>query len=139
VDDLLLVLPREDAVILCYSQRVPRDAGIVKCKDEFLNSFASMHKVGISGSKSGGGFSRAHVKLTDEKWVPKKNNLDMVDLHIDRRGAGEDKDYLVRILKRDGDDRMFVIICGVKKGHMNRMEGQFRDSLDSFRFLNNGW
>ncbi|HYV35820.1 MAG TPA: hypothetical protein VE988_08970, partial [Gemmataceae bacterium] len=134
VDDLLLVLPKEDAVILCYSKWVGREHGIAKCKDDFLKEFKDMNKTGLS-SKQGAGWTKSKVDVNDARWPPKKGKIEMVELLLDKKTAGEDKTFLVRIVRRDNDDRVYVVICGVKRGQMHRVESQFREALDSFRLL----
>ena len=47
----------------------------------------------------------------------------------------EDKTFLVRVYKKQGDDTMYVVIAGTRRSHFARLEAQLREALDSFRLL----
>jgi hypothetical protein len=135
-DDLLLVLPADDAVVLCFAAPVSRDDGIAQCRDRFERDFRDMDRVGLF-NKVGRGLARGPslIALNSTKWPPKQGNVEMVEMQIDKRVAGEDKSFLARVAKLEGDDRMYVVIAGVRRSRYHRLEGQFREALDSFRLL----
>jgi len=136
-EDLLLVLPADDATILCFAMPVNPGEGIDRCREKFERDFRDMDKVGLF-TKSGNGLargSRPTVTVLKTDRLPRKANIDAIELRIDKRQGTEEKAFLVRIVKQLGDDRMFVVIAGVRPARWSRLEGPFREALDSFRLL----
>jgi len=69
------------------------------------------------------------------KRPPPVNGVDMREMQFDKRSGGEDKTFLVRVYKKQGDDTMYVVIAGTRRSHFARLEAQLREALDSFRLL----
>jgi Domain of unknown function (DUF4190) len=134
-DDLLLMQPADDAVVLCFAVRVGPDYGIDQCREKFERDFPSMEKVGLF-KKTGKNVLRnmpTTKSSTKQPW--KQGDTDLVEMQIDKRAGKEDKSFLVRILKARGDDRMFVVIGGSRRNRFPRLEGSIRQAIDSFRLL----
>jgi hypothetical protein len=132
--DLLLVLPSEDAVVLCFAVRLtPRDKGlgIEGCTDKALVILKEEDKLGLFVKGSKGTWPAPTVT----KRPPSDDGLERRELQIDRRSGGEDKTFLIRVYKRRGDDRFFVLVAGARRTQFSRLEPQLREVLDSFRVL----
>jgi hypothetical protein len=134
-DDLLLVLPSDDTIVLCFAVRVSPEDSLAKCRDKLEREFREMEKVGLF-HKSGRGFGRGTTMVTrSTKWPPTEGKVEMVEMLIDKNNGGEDKSFLARVIKSRGDDRMYVVIGGARRGRFARVEGQIREAMDSFRLL----
>jgi hypothetical protein len=134
-DDLLLVLPSDEAVVICFAERVSPEDGIAKCRERFEREFRDMEKVGLSNKTGRGMFRGSPVIVKDTRWPPMDGNLEKVEMQIDKRVGTEDKSFLVRIVKARGDDRMYVALGGVRRSRYPRLEKEIREALDSFRLL----
>jgi len=134
-DDLLLVLPAEDAVVLCFAMRMSPEDSIAKCRERFEREFKDMAKFGLFQKTGKGIWRGATINTKETRWPPPQGNVEMVELQVDKRAGNEDKSFLVHILKARGDDRMYVVIGGVRRNRYQRLESQLREALDSFRLL----
>jgi hypothetical protein len=133
-DDLLIVQPSEDMILLCYAERLERrNDGIEQCYDKVKNNFRKMNKVGL--------FTKQHSESlscqnSNTKRPVPVNKVHMIETQIDRKVLGEDKTFLVRVILKEGDDRMYVVITGVRRSHFSRLEARMREAMDGFRLLN---
>jgi hypothetical protein len=140
--DLLLVLPEEDAIILCYSlnDRKYRDWDIERCRLKVADEFRKQVR---DGEQLVGPFSKSaqHGSVTlfdvhDIRRPPVKDGIETAEMQIDMRKGGEDKSFLIGVFKAEGDDRIFVVIAGCHRSKFARLQPQFREALKSFRILN---
>jgi hypothetical protein len=134
-DDLLLVLPSDEAVVICFAERVNAEDGIARCQERFQREFRDMEKVGLFHNTGRGMLRGSPMIVKDTRWPPLEGNTEKVEMQIDKRAGTEDKSFLVRILKVRGDDRMYVAIGGVRRSRYLRLEKEIREALDSFRLL----
>jgi hypothetical protein len=134
-DDLLLVLPSDEAIVLCFAERVNAEDGIARCRERFEREFRDMAKVGLFNKTGRGMIRGSPMFVRDTKWPPMEGNTEKVEMQIDKRAGTEDKSFLVRIVKVRGDDRMYVAIGGVRRSRYLRLEKEIREALDSFRLL----
>jgi hypothetical protein len=134
-DDLLLVLPAEDTVVLCFAVRVSPSDDIAKCGSRVEREFPFMEKIGL--------FNRTRKNLVrDTKTTTKftkqpvpRGQAEVMELQMDKRDNGEDRSFLIQVIKSRGDDRMYVVIGGTRRGRFSRSVPQIREAMDSFRLL----
>jgi hypothetical protein len=135
-DDLLLVRPDEDAVVLCLAQQVGRDTGIEKCREEAEN-ILRRGREGLFTQRPKTFASSPLATLKTDRPLP-VNGVEMVEMLINKKVGSEDKNFLVWVLKKRGDDTMFVVIAGTRKSQFTRVEPELREALKSFRILEGG-
>jgi hypothetical protein len=133
LDDLLLVFPDEDAVVLCFTE-APVDKGIEECRDiAFRKVFEHGEKFGLFTKESKG--LRLPPRSESRSRPPPVNDVQIVEERVSKKVGSEDKTFLMRVLKKRGDNRMFVIVAGTRQSHFGRMQSTFRQMMDSFRIL----
>jgi hypothetical protein len=54
---------------------------------------------------------------------------------VDKRFGNQRRTYLVRVVKKERDDQMYVLAGGTARQRFSRLEPQIRKGLDSFRLL----
>jgi len=129
------VLPSDDAIVLCFAVPVNPNDDIDTCRERFERDFQHLEKVGLF-NKSGRVFVRAAtMNSKPSKKLPMPGNIDKVEMQIDKSAAGEDKRFLVHVVKSRGDNLMYVVIGGARRSRFPRLEGQIREVMDSFRLL----
>jgi hypothetical protein len=135
-EEVLLVVPEEDMVVLCYAERLGNPAqSIDSCRDKAVQDFKRTVKAGLFHDTSSKANRNASVTEKASKRSPAKDRLSMIEVQIDKRLASEDKSFLLRVYKMDGDDQMFVVIGGVRRSQFARLEPQLREAMDGFRIL----
>ena len=130
-DDLVLVQPKEDAVVLSFAEHVGKAPGMEECVEKAKHKLGSTQKVGLFTKATTGTWPSP----TFTKRPPPVNGVEMRELQFDKRVGSEDKTFLVRVYKKQGDDTMYVLVAGTRRSQFARLEGQLREALDSFRLL----
>jgi hypothetical protein len=132
-DDLLLVRPDEDAVVLCIAEPVQKDWGIEKCR-EIAEEMLRKGREGLFTQKSRSFTNSQPPPLKVDRPGP-VNGVEMVEMLINKKVGSEDKSFLVRVHKKRGDDTMFVVVAGTRRTLLTRIEPELREALNSFRIL----
>ena len=99
--------------------------------DGSKKAFQQTDKVGLFTQK--GKESRLNV-LKRDRPVP-VNNVEMIELVVEKKVGTEHKTFVLRVLKKKGDDRMFVVVAGTRQRNFARLEPQLRELLNTFRIL----
>lgn len=134
--DLLLVVPEEDMVVLGYADSLfDRNTGIEACRDKAVRDFKNNTRVGLFNNSGSADLRAPQTTEKETTRPPAKDKVAMIEVLLDKRLAGEDKSFLLRVYKREGDDRMFVVIGGVRRSQFVRLEPQIREAMDGFRLL----
>jgi hypothetical protein len=134
-DDLLLVRPDEDAVILCMAEPVQRDWGMETCRDK-AEEILRRGREGLFTQKSKSFINSQPPPLKVDRPAP-VNGVESVEMLIQKKVGSEDKQFVVRVLKKRGDDTMFVVVAGTRRNQFTRVEPELREALTSFRILDN--
>jgi Domain of unknown function (DUF4190) len=130
--DLLLVNDTEDAYILCRPVIVPNHWSLERCQDKALEDFRD------ADLTSGPGKTRHRASKFDArpvKHLPTVHDTEAVEMMVDKTVGGWRRTYLVRIIKKQGDDQMYLVAGGTSPDRFSRLEPQLRKALDSFRLL----
>jgi Domain of unknown function (DUF4190) len=132
-DDLLVVQPSADLTVLCYAVPVANTMRLQACNDKVLRDLQNMNKVGLfEGTAMSGMRSRPIVKKSASG---EREKVPMIETQVEWSQMAEHRAFLIRVFKRDDDDRLFVVIGGTKRGHFDRLESQMREAMDGFRVL----
>jgi hypothetical protein len=132
-DDLLIVLPASDITVLCYAVPAVNTLRLQASNDKVMRDLQHMDKVGLF--ESTGMSSMRSRPIILKTTVGERDKAPMIETHFEWSQLGENRSFLLRVFKRDDDDRMFVVIGGVKRGHYARLEAQLREAMDGFRLL----
>jgi hypothetical protein len=132
-DDLLIVRPDEDAVVLCITQPAARDWGIEKCREE-AEALLRRDREGLFTQRPKF-FGPTPLTVVKTDRPPPVRDVDMIEMQINKKVASEDKTFLVRVLKKRGDDTMFIVVAGTRRMQFARVEPELREALNSFRIL----
>ncbi len=137
-DELRLVNPEADAVLLVWKLPVGLDKNLETCRDDILRDYFQDHdKAGFFGKKRVGG-PRGRTELIRRQEAPDPpGTMHGLDLEVAKSVGQQERRFLVRILKeredRDGD--VFVIIGGARKSRFARVEEEITKGIKSFRLL----
>jgi hypothetical protein len=132
-DDLLLVRPDEDAIVLCIAEPVQRDWGMEKCR-EMAEEMIRKGREGLFTQKSKSFTNSQPPPIKIDRPAP-VGDVTIVEMLIHKKVGSEDKAFLVRVHKRGGDDTMFVVVAGTRRALLARVEPELREALNSFRIL----
>jgi hypothetical protein len=72
------------------------------------------------------------------KVLPKEDRTQALELILEKTQVGQNRVYLVRVIKVDGDPNVFLIVASARKSRFPRLEAELRKALDSFRPLDRG-
>jgi hypothetical protein len=134
-DDLLLVNTEEDAHLLVISQGAgPGDMEF--CRTQALDDFKRQDRGGFFGER---GATRpvGRTVVVSTKFLAPIGTAARSELLIDKSMGGQDRRFLMRIVK-ENDDRgsAWVLIGGARKSHFERVRPELEKALDSFRIDN---
>jgi hypothetical protein len=132
VEELLIVRPDEDAVVLCIAQQAP-DWGIEKCR-EAAEAVMRREKEGLFTQRSKS-FVPTPLTVVKTERPPPVRDVEMIEMQINKKIGSEDKSFLVRVLKKRGDLMMFIVVAGTRRMQFTRVEPELREALNSFRIL----
>jgi hypothetical protein len=59
-------------------------------------------------------------------------------LCVDRTQAGQERQYVLRLMRRRNDEKIYVVAAGARQASFTRLEPQLRQALDTFRILDFG-
>jgi Domain of unknown function (DUF4190) len=140
--DLLLVNVAEDGYLLVWPILVPNHWSLDQCRERALDDFRD------GDLMNGPSRNRLHLRaarldVRHTKHLPTVNNTEGVEILVDKSVGGQHRTYVVRVLKRQGDDQMYLVAGGTSSRRFGRLEAQLRKGLDSFRILDrfggNNW
>jgi hypothetical protein len=132
-DDLLLVRPDEDAVVLCIAEPVDEKKGIEQCRER-AEQILRGDRFGLFTKQTRGVLPSPPQVVKTDRPTP-VNGVEMVDMWINKKAGSEDKTFLVRVLKKRGDTSLFIVVAGTRRTQFNRVEPELREALNSFRIL----
>jgi hypothetical protein len=132
-EDLLIVRPDEDAVVLCFADQIGRDAGMERCRERVMQILRG-EKFGLFISSRRSAFPPQVSEETPTR-PPTKDGVDRIEIPVNKKVGSEDKRFLVLILKRRNDDMMYVAVAGTRRNQFSKIEPELRQALDSFRIL----
>ena len=69
------------------------------------------------------------------KHLPTVRDIEAVEMIVDKSVGTQRRTYLVRVLKKQGDDQMYLVAGGTSRQRFPQIEPQVRKALDSFRLL----
>jgi Domain of unknown function (DUF4190) len=130
--DLLLVNVTEGAYILCRRHIVPDQWSLERCQDKALEDFRDADLI------SGPSKPRHRASQFDArpvKHLPTVHDTEAVEMMVDKTVGGRRRTYLVRVIKKQGDNQMYLVAGGTSPDRFSRLEPQLRKALDSFRLL----
>jgi hypothetical protein len=132
-EDLVLLNPGQDAYISCLVTR-NENVSLQQCKDKALDVFREPNFSGSSDQL------RSPPRLTERsaKPLPKQDRMQSLELILEKTQVGQNRVYLVRVIKVDGDPNVFLLVASARKSRFARLEGELRKALDSFRPLDRG-
>jgi hypothetical protein len=132
-EDLLIVRPDEDAVILCFAEQIGRDAGMEKCRERVIQILRG-EKFGLFTSTRRIASAPQVTEGTPTRPAP-KDGVERIEIPVNKKVGSEDKSFIVLILKKRNDDTMYVAVAGTRRSQLSRIEPELRQALDSFRIL----
>jgi len=134
-DDLLLVLPGQDAAILCIAKLNPQDS-LDRCCELAVNEFKEFDKAGLFGRKAQ---KRKPARFQEDR--SKRQQLDgpveTMETVLEKSLAGQDRTFLMHVIKKR-DGVCYVVLAGTRTKNFEALEPQFREALKSFRVLEVG-
>jgi len=132
--DLVLVNVAEDGYLVCWPEIVANHWSLEQCREKALEDFRNGDlTTGPTRSKLNLGPSRFEVRLA--KHLPTVNETEGVEMLVDKNVGGQRRTYIVRVVKKQGDDQMYLVAAGTSPHRFSRLEPQLRKGLDSFRLL----
>ena len=140
--DLLLVNVSEDGYLLCWPILVPNHWSLDQCREKALDDFRDGDLMN-GPSRNRLHFRPAHLEVRHTKHLPTVDNTEGVEMLVEKNVGGQHRTYMVRVLKKQNDDQMYLVAGGTASRRFGRLESQLRKGLDSFRILNrfggNNW
>jgi hypothetical protein len=135
-DDLLLVNVEEDAHIVVFAP-VPNDDTL----EEFLKSAAQkklrdddpFKLFGPNKTTAG-----AKLDVLSTRRPPPVGPLTFMEMVVDKSMNGQERRYLVRVVQKENDNMIYLIIAGARRRNFERVEPQLRQALDSLKVLGEG-
>jgi hypothetical protein len=132
--DLLLVNIAEDGYLIVWPILVPNQWNLESCRQRALDEFRTGDLLtGPSRSKLNLHATRFEVQRT--KQLPTMNGTEGVEMLVDKSVGGQHRTYLFRVLRKQGDDQMYLVAGGTNHHRFARLEAQLRRGLDSVRLL----
>jgi hypothetical protein len=131
-EDLLLVNVEQDAHLLCYAETVGENMSLEQCRQKVYNNFRDNDRAEIFGSKQHSSRQK-HTELIATKELPLNGTAEVVEMLVEKSMAGQNRRFLIRVLKSPGEATAFVLIGGARQSHFARVEPEIRKALDSFR------
>jgi hypothetical protein len=105
-----------------------------QCRDDFLAGFRDAHHEGGFGARKPG-LRLSGFRLRESRRLPRAGGADSAEVLFDVRLAGQALTYLTHIIKREREDRVYVVSGWVQRRHFVQMEPELRRTLESFRLL----
>jgi hypothetical protein len=137
-EELLLVNVAEDGYIVCWPRPVPAQSSLERCREKALEDFRNADL--ISGSDRISPKLRASVfEVHPAKHLPTVGETQSVEMIVDKTLGGQRRTFLLRVVRKQGDDQMYLVAGGTARHRFSRLEPQLRKGLDSFRVLNRNW
>jgi hypothetical protein len=130
---LLLVNVQESAYVACVPISVGEHTTLEDCRARAQREFANMDLTSGTGRGRVGLSGRLEVRST--KSLPSKGETEGVEMLVVKHGRGAEKTYLLRVLKNGQDDLMYMVAGGARSERFERLEGEIRQALDSFRLI----
>jgi hypothetical protein len=131
-EDLLLVNVEQDAHLLCYAETVDEKMSLQQCQDKVLNSFRDNDRAGLFGGKQGP-TRRGQTELISTKHLPPIGTAEIVEMLVEKSMAGQDRRFLIRVIRSPGDRTAYVLIGGARRSNFDRVVPEIRKGLESFR------
>jgi hypothetical protein len=133
--DLVLVLPRDDIVVLCFMEPIPPGDSLETCRVSAFNKLDKNHYDGL--------FSRTNknlkIPMGQPQWIKRPgagaNKVEMVEMLVDKKVGNEEKTLLVRVYKKVNGGFMYIVVGATHKGNFPRVETQMREAMDTFKIL----
>jgi hypothetical protein len=133
--DFLMANPAKTALVLVLPQKVAPSLLLDDCKAKGEKLFRDVE---LNGAFLQRGVPRG-VEMTYHKTgnrklnPPKDGPFAGWELTVDKTTQGQTRTYLLRILRRDKDDMMYVVAGGADKARFAAVADELRTALDSFR------
>ncbi len=135
-DDLVMVNVDEDAHLVCIAQQLAGETTLDQCRHQAQAEFREQDKAGIFGKP--GFLRRGVVEVLETRHPPPVQNMDMVEILLDKRLAGQERRFVMRVIKDRASNTAFVLIGGARKSNFARIEPEIRKAMESFRLLDGG-
>jgi hypothetical protein len=131
-EELLLVNVAEDGYIVCWPQTVPNHWTLDRCREKALADFRDAD---LTSGKPHAGLRASLFETQTPRHLPTVRAVEAMEMIVDKNVGSQKRRFLVRVVKRQGDDQLYLLAGGAGRGHFARMEPQLRKGLDSFRLL----
>jgi hypothetical protein len=129
---LLLINVAEGGYIACVPVAVPDNATLEDCRKRAELEFARLD-FGAGGRQAFG--LRSDVKVEATHTLEPQGETERVEMTITQRTRGQEKTFLVRVVKKPQDGTLYLVAGGGRTDHFARLEPEVRQALDSFRLL----
>jgi hypothetical protein len=125
--DLILVQPREDAYVTAFIHWLDRidDFDTPKAWTEF----AGRDLIKLLAGKTL--TSRPPCKVHPSKVLDTKGPFEAIEMVVDVTLPGQERKFLVRLMRKQGDFRTAVVAAGTRRARFERLEAQLRSILDT--------
>ena len=97
------------------------------------SDFRDSDRAEIFGSKQHPSRQKHTELIGPPKELPLNGTAEVVEMLVEKSMAGQDRRFLIRVLKSPGEATAFVLIGGARRSHFARVEPEIRKALDSFR------
>jgi hypothetical protein len=133
-DWLLLVNLDDDGYIVCWPLSVPNQWSVERCREKALDDFRDAD-LATGPGKTKGNLRASLFNVHPAKHLPTKGDVEAVEMVVDKNLGNQRRTFLVRVVKRERDDQMYLLAGGAPRHRFSRLEPQMRAGLDSFRLL----
>jgi hypothetical protein len=135
-EPFVLLNPSQDTYISCLVTRADKES-LPESKDRALEVFREPN---FSGTTD---LLKSPLRLSERSstLLPKKEDepkTDRLELILEKTQVGQNRVYLVRVIKTEGVPEVFLLVASTRKSRFHRLEGELRRALDSFRLLDRG-
>lgn len=136
--DFLMVNPSRSGYVLVLPEEMAFDATFDSYKEKGIHLFRHIE---MTGSSLRRGFQE-DVELEfykkDNRKVEKekeKKGIEYLEMKVDKTYHGQTRTFLLRIVKKSGDNLLFVVAGGTDKDKFDGMEKELREILNSFHVI----
>ena len=127
-EEVLLVRPREDAYITAFPYWPDRaHEELDGAREEACNALADSDLVKMLAKRSG----RPSYKIRSTQPLTNDKGLERLEMIVDMTLDGQERTFLVRLVRRQRDDRIAVLAGCARGRRFARLEAQFKSIFDT--------
>jgi hypothetical protein len=133
-ENLLLVNVTDDAYLVCWPEPVAEQLSLEQSRQQALRDFRD------ADLTTGPGLLKPNFRASQfedhpPKVLPVLNDLEALEMVVDKSVGNQRRTYLVRVVRKRGDNQVYLVAGGTARHRFSRLETQLRKGLDSFRVL----